>query len=264
MVRLIAADMDGTLLNSRKELPPHFFMLLDQLKTLGVSFAVASGRQYYTLLQDFQNHETELDYICENGGLIFHRGECIYADEMDAAMLRMTILEIRKIPHAHIALCGVESAYYESANADFVSNMELYYHHHDQVEDLLDVLGQDKICKIAVFDETNAETNIYPRLLPFSEQYRVSLSGQKWVDLMSPHVNKGAALSLLQTACGVGPGECMAFGDYLNDLEMMQSCVYSFAMANAHPDLKAVCRFETQSNDENGVVRAIERYFGIG
>ena len=67
----------------------------------------------------------------------------------------------------------------------------------------------------------------------------------------------------LQKQLGISPDECMAFGDYLNDLELMQAVTHSYAMANAHPDLKAVCRYTAPSNDEDGVVRTIRQVLGL-
>ena len=62
----------------------------------------------------------------------------------------------------------------------------------------------------------------------------------------------------------VKPEECAAFGDYLNDYEMLQAVGYGFAMANAHPDLKKVARFETLSNDKSGVLFGIRRLMVYG
>ena len=76
---------------------------------------------------------------------------------------------------------------------------------------------------------------------------------------MNPEVNKGKALKALMEEIQATPEQTMAFGDYLNDYEMMQSCYYSYAMANAHPDLKVVSNFQAKSNDEDGVVEAIRQ-----
>ena len=60
------------------------------------------------------------------------------------------------------------------------------------------------------------------------------------------------------------PEECAAFGDYLNDCEMLQAVSYGFAMANAHPDLKKFARFEAASNDDAGVLKAINQLIAEG
>jgi hydroxymethylpyrimidine pyrophosphatase-like HAD family hydrolase len=77
------------------------------------------------------------------------------------------------------------------------------------------------------------------------------------VDVTSPTANKGAALRRVQEALGVTPDQTMAFGDFLNDLEMMDAATWSFAMANAHPRLRERARFVAPGNNANGVVRTI-------
>ena len=63
---------------------------------------------------------------------------------------------------------------------------------------------------------------------------------------------------------GLRPDEVAVFGDYLNDLEMMSAAKYSFAMANAHPDIKKAANYETASNDEAGVLKGIQRLIDAG
>ncbi len=78
MIRLIAADMDGTLLNSKGELPKHLFEAIRILKKRGVLFAAASGRQYYNLETLFSPVRDEMMFLCENGSMIFFSGRtCI-------------------------------------------------------------------------------------------------------------------------------------------------------------------------------------------
>ena len=89
------------------------------------------------------------------------------------------------------------------------------------------------------------------------------LSGEHWVDVMKPGVHKGAAMRGLQKMLGIAPSECMAFGDYLNDCELLESAGESYAMANAHPLLKAQAKHIAPSNDDNGVIRVIREVFGI-
>ena len=81
---------------------------------------------------------------------------------------------------------------------------------------------------------------------------------------MKPGVNKGCAMRGIQQKLGISPEECMAFGDYLNDCEMMQVCKQSYGMKNGHPDLLAGCRFVTEkTNDEDGVCDTLRRVFQL-
>ena len=261
MIRLIAVDMDGTLLDSSHRLPPGLFPVVRELKRRGVRFAVSSGRQYYNLLKLFEPVRDEVTFICENGAIVFENHRNVYCSEIGFDRLVEPLRAIRAIRGAEPVFCGLKSAYAESRDPFFLENACRYSERLEIVPDILEAAKQDKICKVAVFDAVDAESNCYVRLERFRDGFMVILSGSRWVDLMNPGVDKGVAIEALQRQFGIAPAECMAFGDYLNDCGMMRVCDYSYAMANAHPGLKAVCRFEAKSNDENGVLEKIREFF---
>ncbi len=263
MIELVASDMDGTLLNSKKELPPRFFPLLERLLRLGVRFAVASGRQYYSLLRTFAPVKDEILFICENGGMVMEKGRTLSLTELDRPLLFEIIGVLREQPGAFPVLCGEKSAYIENDTPFFLENVTPYYARCQKVTDVLEAAKKDRICKIAAFDTGNAETGVYPLLRRIAGRANVCLSGGHWVDLMPTGVNKGTAMRFLQKKLGIGPDECMAFGDYPNDLEMLKACTESYAMANAHPDVLAVCRHTAPSNDEEGVLSTLAAVFGL-
>lgn len=91
----------------------------------------------------------------------------------------------------------------------------------------------------------------------------VILSGEHWVDVMKPGVNKGCAMRGIQQKLGISPEECMAFGDYLNDCELLQAVGESYAMENAHPALKKLARYIAPGNDDNGVMRVVRERLGL-
>ncbi len=258
-IKLIAADLDGTLLDSQKRLSPGFPDLLRDLRMRGIRFAPASGRQYYNILALFGDEN--MTYIAENGAMVFENGRCLFADTLPRELQRQTIEMVRALPDAYVILAGEQSAWCEADEPVFYRNAEMYYARLTRVHDLMQV--EDRICKIAVFQYQNAENSCLPALKVLSEQAQVVLSGADWVDLMNPGVNKGGAIRRLYKELGISPNECMAFGDYLNDCEMLQSVTHSFAMANAHPEIKAICRYQAPSNDEDGVVRAIREFCGL-
>ena len=257
MIKLIASDMDGTLLNTKGELPLQFFPLLKALWAKGILFVAASGRQYHNLLLHFGHVKDKIALLCENGAMVVDCGKRLFLNCIPPDALAEPIQKIRAIPGAFPVLCGADSAYTEQDDPELYRNAKQYYERLTIVPDLLDAAQRDSILKIAVYDKQPAQNSSYPVLLPFSGPFLVSLSGEHWVDLMAPGTNKGTALRALQRAHGLTETDCMAFGDYLNDCEMMQTCYYSYAMQNAHPMLKQVSRFEAPSNDENGVVRTI-------
>jgi hydroxymethylpyrimidine pyrophosphatase-like HAD family hydrolase len=130
------------------------------------------------------------------------------------------------------------------------------------VDDLLEV--NDDVLKVAVYDFASAERNTAPRLAELSGSHQVVVSGAHWVDVLSATANKGRAVRQVQSALGVTPDQTMVFGDFLNDLEMMDAATYSFAMANAHPLLKERASWVAPTNNANGVVRTIRTVLGLG
>lgn len=96
------------------------------------------------------------------------------------------------------------------------------------------------------------------------EQFKVVISGGKCLDISKKEINKGKAIKLLQKKLGILSEKTMVFGDYLNDLEMMQEAKYSFAMKNAQPEVKEVAHFITEyDNTEDGVIKTIVKQLKI-
>ena len=263
MIRLIASDMDGTLLDSQKRMPPHFEDAVRALCAQGVRFAVASGRQYESLLRDFTQIQDDILFIAENGALVMEHGKRLFVDPVPKEHLKGVIEAVRAIEDAYPILCTAEGAFIEDCAPDFMHDALMYYARCERVPDLLRLCGREDVCKIAVFDPTGAEAHSNPQLKGAFPDLAVILSGDRWSDIMRPGVNKGTAMRAIQRILGISPGECMAFGDYLNDLELMGACTHSYAMANAHPQLKAAARHGAPSNDENGVLRVIAKTFKL-
>ena len=121
-VKLIAADMDCTLLDSNKNLSPHIFDLVKKLKEKDVKFAIASGRQYFNLINNFQEIKDELIYISDNGSIVYDKAKSIYVDEINKEEVIKVLQDVRKIKNIYPILCGVKSAYVENDNEIFLEN----------------------------------------------------------------------------------------------------------------------------------------------
>ncbi|WP_195267030.1 HAD family hydrolase [Eubacterium sp. 1001713B170207_170306_E7] len=260
MIKLISADMDGTLLDSNKKLSPELFPMIEALTEQGIRFAAASGRQYYNLEHIFEPVKDKMIFIAENGSVVFERDTNSFASVIDRKTVWEIVRKIRKIEGVSPVICGLKGAYAESDEPELMENIKMYYHRYEIMDDILET--GDDICKIAVYDYVNAETNCHaPLVEAFGEQMEIAVSGEHWVDISNPGCNKGTAISKIQEKYGIGYEETMLFGDYLNDYEMMKTGKYSYAMENAHPQLKEICNYTAKSNDENGVVEAIRAYF---
>ncbi len=257
-IRLVAVDMDGTLLDSRKQHPPDF---ADWVKRHPeVKMAVASGRQYRTLWDEFPEIADRLMYIAENGGLVFDQGEVLYIDALEPEDVRRTLDVFQGVPGAAIVLCGQRSAWAaENITEEALRNFRIYYHELQSIPDLYEALEKDRMIKMSVYCERDRAVELEPYFRGISPRIRQVVAGKEWIDINKVSVNKGAAIRAVQERLGIDPSECMAFGDYMNDLELLKNCGESYAMANACPEIKAAAKYETLSNDEDGVMTVLRR-----
>ncbi|MBE9609424.1 Cof-type HAD-IIB family hydrolase [Chitinilyticum piscinae] len=264
-IRLIACDLDGTLLDDAHAIHDEFWPLIDELHRRGIIFCPASGRQYYSLLERFAPVADELIFIAENGSYVVEQGRELSSDCLSLPEARELLRTYRSLRASgapvEVVLCGKTSAYIESASATFRTEVDRYYPRMASVADLLAV--EDEILKVALYTHESSERVIYPAFSAYSDRHLVVVSGKNWLDVMASGVNKGSGIRHIQALRGISKAQTMVFGDFLNDLEMMDEADYAFAMANAHPDLKARATYLAPHNTENGVVRTIKAVLGI-
>ena len=262
-IRLIAVDMDGTLLLPDGTIPGALWPLLERLRRRGIAFAPASGRQLATLQRMFDGVDGELDYIAENGAYVVRGDVEVSSDALDAGFVASVIARLRELVardelHAALVVCGKRSAYIESDDPDFVAEVAKYYARLERVNDLRAV--DDQVLKLAIYDFDGGEAHAAPAFADVARTHQVVVSGPHWVDIMNSTVTKGVALRALQAALGVTPAQTAAFGDYLNDIELLQQADWSYAMADAHADVVAVARHRAPSNADAGVLTVIEGF----
>lgn len=257
MIKLIAVDMDGTLLNSSHEINDEFWPVFEELRKMGIIFSAASGRQYHNLLNRFHTIKDDIIFIAENGSYVMRNGEELYSQILGEEKIFEFIDLARKTDEVYSVLCGKKSAYIENNREDFVEEVKKYYDKCEFVDDLKKV--NDDILKIALYDFKDSETNCYEAFKKYEEEYKVVVSAKHWLDIMNKTVNKGLAIKKVQELLGITKAETMAFGDYLNDLELLKNVEHSYAMENAHPKIKEISKYIAESNDENGVVEAIKK-----
>lgn len=265
MIKIIFSDMDGTLLTDENNLPDGFDDTIAELKKRGVIFAPSSGRQYFSLVKSFPKYLNEFIFLSDNGTLATYQGKEIFSQPMDW----QDVLEILKysepLENVMRVFCGKKNAYIlKPQNIPYYTDeLKIYFTRNVVVDDWREI--DDEPIKISFFDPTgNAAKNVYPHFKKFENDHKVVLASDYWTDITAPDASKGTAVKNLQKILNITPEECAAFGDYLNDCEMLQAVSYSFAMKNAHPDLKKVAKFETASNNDFGVIAGITKLMTEG
>ena len=256
MIKFIATDMDGTLLNSNNEIHADFYPMFQSLKEKDIIFAAASGRQYYNLLERFKDIKDDMMFIAENGTFVVYKGKELIVNSLEKNIAKELIEIGRTIPNSYVILCGKNSAYIESHDERLINQTAKYYERDKIVEDLTSI--DDDILKVTICDFNGSENNSNNYFDEYRDKVQITVSGEIWLDIVAKGINKGVAINEIQNLLNIDYKETMVFGDYLNDLEMMSSAYHSYAMANAHDTLKKAARFIAKSNDENGVIQAIK------
>lgn len=254
MIKLIASDMDGTLLNSFNKINPEFKSVIKDLSKKGIFFAGISGRNQERLKNIFKDIDEDIIYVSDNGNFIQYKGKVLFKNTISKDIMIRLNDELRKLKKCRVSYSTAKCMYTESRlvyNTSKVINFDNNY-----VEDINNI--KDDVIKCSVICVPFNQDKIYNALSSKFPELYIAKSGKYTIDINSSCTNKGVALKNLQKIFNVSYDETMVFGDYLNDYEMMDMAYYSYAMKNAHPKLKEKARFIAPKNSKNGVIKVIK------
>lgn len=257
MIKLVVTDIDGTLLpEGTDQLNPELYDAIRRLKERGILFAAASGRQYGSMLYLFRPVAEDIIFIAENGSNVMFRGKNISSIYVEASLAEEVVRYNRTLPECETALSTPETMYLETENPEILKLLREGYHNNVEItDDLVKLCGStNKLCVYRGTGIASVEKQIMEK---FGSKLNTMVSGRNWIDFMSMDADKGNALAELQEMMGISVEETMAFGDNCNDIGMLNRAAESYAVANAHPQLKAAARYETLSNTEDGVLKVI-------
>lgn len=263
-IKMIVTDLDGTfyhrdLTYDRKR----FNKLYEQMKKNNIRFVVASGNQYYQLIFFFDYPE-ELTFISENGGYIVKEGEEIFSVEINNEIYHKIVDVLEKYPEIDINIvCGKNSAYvtHDMSEKDFQIFLK-YFPKMMRVDNLHDI--NDQIIKFSLMTSQEEKVDEIVNKLNevIDDSLSVVASGHGCIDLIISGIHKGFAIKKLMSIWNIKPNEVMAFGDALNDQEMLKSIDYGFVMANGDEKMKeSIGRVTPLSNEQDGELAIIEEYF---
>lgn len=267
-IKLIATDMDGTLLDAdRFTVPPRNLAAIRAASARGIQFAIASGRSW-SLISATAETIGCVDYgITANGGFLADAaGAPLWERPMPADQCREIIRVLRARNIAFEAYCqgqnylenwAMAGAASFSTSKDFTDFYISRVHLTDDMAGAVEGRGFEKFHVFRVDPSVRADVL---RELASTGPFASASADSDNLELTAPGVHKALALEELCRRLGIAPSEVMAFGDAENDLEMLAWAGESFAMANATDSAKAAAKHLTASNREGGLGQAIERY----
>lgn len=264
--KLIALDMDGTLLDGNGAIPDAFWPLLERARARDIVIAPASGRQLATLRDMFEGGpHAPVSFIAENGTAVFHEGAIIDSTALPGEAVQRALSALSGVDVTHgVVVCTPELAFIrEDLPRDIIQEIRKYCHSLELVPDLAEAAARHEVIKLAIYCAAGGEEHIAPVLFAAVGDHNVTISGPVWVDVMRAGVNKGTALVHMAGKLGIDIRETAAFGDFLNDFEMLEVAGTAVAMDNAHEKLKAIADIIAPANTEQGVISTLEEFLRL-
>ncbi|RWX54579.1 sugar-phosphatase [Photobacterium chitinilyticum] len=265
MYKLVALDMDGTLLNSQKEISVRTKQAINDAREQGAHVVLASGRplegmaDYLAQLGMTSNDDYVLSY---NASLVQRVGnkEVIRKQIMkgsDAKNIASLSHDLGVFVHAFSPTRGLitpqnNTFTQHESTINGVEVTEIDFSELDNDEEII------KVMMVADSEILSAAIAQLPESL--YEQYTIVQSAPFFLELLNPKSNKGAGVAMLAEHLNINPSEVICMGDAGNDHHMIEYAGLGVAMGNATEDTKALANHITDTNDNDGVAKVIEEF----
>lgn len=262
MIKLIALDMDGTLLNSEKRISDTNYQAIQAAKSAGIKVVLASGRP----IEGLQSYLKQLgltgkdDFVVSYNGSLVQRvgcGKVLHKTSLkgaDAKIMFEVAQQLGVFIHAFSVKQGLITHQHNTwtdleAKLNGITATEVDF---TQLDDDVDII---KVMMVA--DEKHLTPAISKLPAELKEKYTVVRSAPFFLELLHPASNKGIAIEKLSELLDIQAEQVMCVGDAENDHAMLKFAGLSVVMENADEETKALAHFITKSNLEDGVAHAI-------
>lgn len=262
MYRLIAIDLDGTLLTPapRKLITPHTFDVLCKAVELGVTIVIATGQTLQVLRQVCADLPLSTPQIIENGAVVANFADgCILYEQLFPQEYILSVLEALRSFGFYRAYHTHDCVY---VDRDTPRARSWYRPPITPPVEMEDVASLYPLPCIKIVGVGEAETLREKRLALekiFAGKLYVTQSSFDLIEFLHPDVSKGNALKVIAANLGIAPEEVVAIGDNHNDIGMLRFAGLGVAMGNATDEVKAAADYVTLSNAEEGVAAMIEK-----
>ena len=259
MIKLIAADMDGTLLDEDARLPEETFDLIHQLREKGVRFVASSGRRYDTLRWFFEPVADEMDYVASLGTQVYADGRLLDREVFSTAAVLRLFETCQMFDCLHLALYDTTHTYLLNDQSAYVRELDKDL---PDAQCVFDPPSPDvSIIKAAICCDQRDQIMDMAYVLEreLSEWFTFLPSGSRWIDVTPRHVSKATGLAQVMRYWGFEPSEVMAFGDSMNDYAMLRFVGQACVMDNARYAVKQVASRVVGTNAEHAVQAEMRR-----
>jgi len=265
-IKLVAIDLDDTLLRSDLTISEHTVAVLRQVRGMGVAVTISTGRMFSSARPFAERLEFDVPLITYGGALVKNAasGEVLYNRPLEPEVARRVIrfARERKVQVNFYLLNGEDDELYAELTTSWGENYGRFsrvpFHRVPDLEALLE--GGNPLKLMLIDDEPVADRCLLELRELLGEQVHLAKSKPRFLEVDHPEATKGRALQELAAWLQVERSQVLAIGDSYNDIEMLEFAGLGIAVANAPPEVRRRAGHVTASNDEDGVAQALEQF----
>ncbi|MDR2976228.1 MAG: Cof-type HAD-IIB family hydrolase [Streptococcaceae bacterium] len=260
--KIFATDMDGTFLrNDHAYDAERFRKLLDKFDATEALFCAASGRQLLALEELFAEFKDKISFVAENGGVVSIGDEIISAVAFDKAQMEELLRALQFMPSSpreDFMISGLKGAYAPlTVSQSYFDFIQDYYAKCEKVSSMSKI--DDVMLKISTHFPQECIFECADWINEHVSFARATTSGYQAVDIIPKGISKATGLDVLAKHFDLTAENVVAFGDQMNDFEMLQYAGKAVAVENAVDDLKAVADYTIGRNVDSSVLAEMER-----
>jgi len=255
MIKLVASDVDGTILKSTDiSLKESLFDMICKLNKKGILFVAASGRPYCELRELFKPVYDKMGFIACDGAMSLVGNNLIDVHGFNLDEAKMLLEDVRNYKECEFIAYSLNAAFSIPKTDAFKEKIhKLLYGNEFIVNSVSDINAN--VLKIGIYNEAGIANVENFFLDKYSNKFEVTYDANNWLEFNSFGINKACGINSLIKALGITKDETIAFGDSFNDLEMFEAVGLSFAMASAKDIIKN--KASNISNDVEMTVRKL-------
>lgn len=264
MYKLIALDMDGTLLNENKTISKENFEAIQNAREKGVKIVLATGRP----VKGIKKYLKELNLLTGDDYAVAFNGAVVQNTKTDEVIAE-TLLTMDDVKYLYNLSKKLGVNIHVSTPTSCITPKHNKYSQYEadmngidiEISDL-DLLDPNTtIIKIMFIDHESLLDKVIEKLAKeIYDKYTVVRSAPFFLEFINKRANKGIGVEILAKSLGIKKEEVICMGDAGNDIHMVEYAGLGVAMGNAFPELKEIANYVTKTNEENGVAHVINKF----
>jgi len=258
-IQMIALDVDGTLIDDHFQIQPKTKEILKQAYQDGIVIALCTGRSPDSTLPLMEELGAEGPIAVHNGALCLHsKTKQIYGQVGFRIEELAPLIEYCRNRKIHMDINTAFDLYVEQISPEVEELYQHFYINPIKIANVMEI--EDEVVKMSMLAKEEVIESCIIEIQQLFPQYHAIRSGETYIDVIHPRANKGYGMAIVADKLGIPLQNVIAFGNYYNDLELLQEVGLGIAMENSPDEVKRAAKAVTRSNNDEGIYYALKKY----